>query len=342
MSAAIDQSEAIGALGARPDRLAIPTSSLAEQVRVACFSVSEGRVATIQKIAAKVEERIAPIVRFPASSFQSFVSGEEASEASPVRDIIDCLLDVGDFVAVGQGYIYPTAPRIVSLGGEYDLLISGGPSFALRDRITEGGPICLTRAIPASGAAGLPAQSLPNWLGAPSLELDAWTREQFQQFLPKIVTDATHWKVAVLDHGEWSWQPAEAMSHTSGVMLCQEPKEPRPGYRWLLARLRTGPSGVSTTEALELPRGAGYRLLHGLHLQAEQFRRVGIKVESQHFSLRMSRFALPEVLRFLRAVSFDILEEANNRLHFTIAREFHRTAEQLLSRYAFRLISYGN
>lgn len=342
MNVVIDRQQAFGALGARPDRPAIPAASLAEQVRVACFSVSEGRATTNQKISAKVEERIAPIVRFPASSFQSFVAGEEAMEASPVRDVIDCLLDVGDFVAVGQGYVYPTAPRIVSLGGEYDLLISGGPSFALRNRIAAGGPICLIRAIPTGGATGLPAQSLANWLGAPSLELEAWTREQFQQVLPKIVTDASHWKVAALDRGEWSWQPADAMPHTNGVVLCQEPKEPGPGNRWLLARLRKGPSGVSTTEALELPKGTGHRLLHGLHLQAEQFRRVVIKVESQHFSLRMSRFALPEVLRFLRAVSFDILEEANNRLHFTIAREFHRTVEQLLSRYAFRLIPYGN
>lgn len=337
MTATLTRPDALAAIGVRTGD-AIPAAVMADYVRTAMFSLCDGPPVTTQKLTGSVEERLSPVVRFRSRTVEAFFTDEESDdEPSPIRQAVDDLVEIGDFVAVGNGYHYPASPRIVTLDTHSAFVIGGAPARYLGPLfdVDASGPT-LARLAVLPLAAGVPRQSLESWLGAPSVELRQWTHAQLHARLEPTTIAADEWEVATFRDGP-PWMKATQLSDLRPTYICREHRETTNGSRKFLARLERKNGILTATAVRPISNVDCRRLIHGQKLTLGINRRVFAVERGDFFSIRLNRYTLPEVLRLLKALCHDWMLLENGRLEFLIPATFHTATRNFLSRYAMHL-----
>ncbi|MCR6654644.1 MAG: hypothetical protein NVV63_02285 [Opitutus sp.] len=339
MIATLTKPEVLAAMGARTGD-SIPAAIAADYARTAMFALCDGPPVTTQKLCGSVEERLQPLVRFRSRTVETFFGGdEEEDESASVKSAVDDLVQIGDFVSVGNGYHYPAAPRLVRLDAQTCLIIGGAPSRHLGPQfdVDTSRPTLARLAVP-SPSASLPQQDLASWLGAPTVELRQWTREQLQVPLERTNIAAEEWEVANLRDGP-PWTKATLLPALRGIFICRELRENVNGSRKFIARLERKEGMLTAVASRPVSHVDCRRLLHGQKLILGINRRVVAVERGDFFAIRLHRYSLPEVLRLLKALCHDWTLSENGQLEFLISASLRYAVRGFLGRYAMHLPS---
>ena len=337
MTATLTRPDALAAIGVRTGD-AIPAAVMADYVRAAMFSLCDGPPVTTQKLTGSVEERLSPVVRFRSRMIESFFTDEDSDdEPSPIRQAVDDLVEIGDFVSVGNGYHYPASARIVTLDAHSAFVIGGAPARylgSLFDVDTSGPTLARLAVLPLS--VGVPRQSLESWLGAPSVELRQWTHAQLHARLEPTTIAADEWEVATFRDNP-PWMKATQLKDFRPTYICREHRETTSGSRKFLARLERKNGILTATAVRPVSNVDCRRLIHGQKLTLGINRRVFAVDQGDFFSIRLNRYALPEVLQLLKALCHDWMLLETGQLEFLIPAAFRTATRNFLSRYAMHL-----
>jgi hypothetical protein len=318
---------------------AIPAAIMADYARSAMLSLcDDGLPVTTQKLTGSVEERLSPIVRFRSRTIDTFFANEETEdEPSPIRQAVDDLVEIGDFVSIGNGYHYPASPRVVVVDSSVAFIIGGAPARYLGAAFeVDVSRTTLARLAATPLPTRLPRQSLESWLGAPTFELKQWTKTQLQAALEPTVITADDWEVAAFRDGP-PWMPASQVNDFGPIYICREHREAVNGSRKFLARLERA-NGILTAIAVRpISNLDCRRLIHGQKLLLGIARRVFATDRGDFFSIRLSPYSLPEVLQLLKALCYDWKAEQNGQIEFLILAALRDSARNFLRRYAMHL-----
>ena len=337
MTAALTKADVLTAIGVRGGDT-IPAAVMADYARAAMFSLCDGPPVTTQKLTGSIEERLSPIVRFRSRTIDAFFTDEDADEEpSPIRQAVDDLVEIGDFVSIGNGYYYPAPSRIVILDSKLAFVIGGAPARYL-GALFDVDVTCTTFARLAVFPlpAGVPRQSLESWLGAPTVELKQWTQAQLHAPLEHTTIAADEWEVATFRDGP-PWTKAAQLGDLRPTYICREYRETASGSRKFLARFERM-DGIFTAIAVRpISNVDCRRLIHGQKLLLGISCRVFAVERGDFFSIRLNRYSLPEVLTLLKALCYDWMLLENGQLEFRIPAALHNFARIFLSRYAMHL-----
>jgi len=337
MTAAVTQPAALAAIGVRTGD-AIPAAVMADYARTAMFSLCDGPPVTTQKLTGNIEERLSPLVRFRSRTIEAFFTDEDADEEpSPIRQAVDDLVEIGDFVSIGNGYHYPAPPRIVTLDSRTAFVIGGAPARylgSLFDVDTSRPTVARLAVLPSS--PGLSRQNLESWLGAPTVELKQWTHAQLHAPLEQTNIAADEWEVANFRDGP-PWGKAAQLTDLRAIYICRERRENVNGSRKFLARFERKDGIFTATAARPISNVDCRRLIHGQKLTLGINRRVFAIERGDFFAIRLNRYSLPEVLRLLKALCHDWMPLENGQLEFLIPAVLRDSTRNFLSRYAMHL-----
>lgn len=337
MTATLTRPDVLAAIGVRIGD-AIPAAVMADYARTAMFSLCDGPPVTTQKLTGNIEERLSPIVRFRSRTIEAFFTDEDADEEpSPIRRAVDDLVEIGDFVSIGNGYHYPAAPRVVTLDSHLAFVIGAAPARYLGAPFgvdVSGGTLVRRAVLPL--AAGVPRQSLESWLGAPTAELKQWTQAQLHAPLEHTTIAADEWEVASFRDGP-PWTKAAQLGDLRPAYICRELRENTNGSRKFIARFERKNSILTVTAARPISNVDCRRLIHGQKLLLGISRRVFAVQQGDFFFIRLNRYSLPEVLRLLKALCHDWMLLENGQLEFLIPAGLRDSTRNFLSRYAMHL-----
>ncbi len=337
MSATLTRPDVFAAIGVRTGET-IPAAIMADYARTVMFSLCDGPPVTTQKLTGSIEERLSPLIRFRSRAIETFFANEDTEdELSPVRQAVDDLVEIGDFVSIGNGYHYPAPPRIVTLDPRTAFVIGGAPGRYLGphfDVDTSRPTVARLAALPLS--PGLPRQNLESWLGAPTIELKEWTHGQLHAPLEQANIAADEWEVATFRDSA-PWAKATQLTDLRPIYICREPRENVNGSRKFIARFeRKG--GVFTAIAVRpISNVDCRRLIHGQKLTLGINRRVFAVEHGDFFAIRLSRYSVPEVLRLLKALCHDWTLLESGQFEFLISAALRDSTRNFLTRYAMHL-----
>lgn len=337
MTTILTRPEVLTAIGARIGE-SMPAAIMADYARAAMFMLCDGPPVTTQKLTGSIEERLQPILRFRSRTIDTFFTDNNVEEEPPpVKQAIDDLIDIGDFVSLGNGYHYPAPKRIVTLDSRVAFVIGGAPTRYLGSLLdVDASRPTLARLAVLPPSPDFPRQDLASWLGAPTIELKQWTREQLQVPLERTNIAADEWEVATFRDGP-CWTKATLLVDFRGTFICRELRENVNGSRKFVARFERKDGVLTATAIRPLSNVDCRRLIHGQKLTLGINRRVFAVERGDCFAIRLHRYSLPEVLRLLKALCHDWTLLENGQLEFLIPSDLRDSTRSFLGRYAIHL-----
>lgn len=337
MIATLTKAEVLTAIGVKGGET-IPAAAMADYARTAMLSLCDGPPITTQKLTGSIEERLSPLVHFRSRTIDAFFTDEDADEEpSPIKRAVDDLVEIGDFVSIGNGYHYPAAPRFVTLDAKFAFIIGGTPARYLGPLFDADltCPTLVRRAI-LPLPAGAPRQSLESWLGAPTVELKQWTHAQLRAPLESTTIAADEWEIATFRDGP-PWTKVAQLDDLRPTYICRENREMTNSSRKFIARFERNEGILSAVAVRSISNVDCRRMIHGQKLLLGISRRVFAVEHGDFFSIRLNRYSLPEVLRLLKALCHDWMLLENGQLEFLIPAVLRDSARTFLSRYAMHL-----
>lgn len=308
-------------LRASGDQRPVPsTSCLAEFLRAsACALFDEipaapggaplplsGRVVRIN-----VTERLLPLFSFGTTVGDALFGDSDDNldvTAPQLRAAFDALLEVGDFIEVGNGRIYPSRTRAVALGPETWLLVSGAPSELLGLPDSPWHRRSLSRVVSRLPDHPVIEQSLHAWLGLHAPDYVRFSRLQLAQPLEPQRQSATGWEIARLESARTDWVQPETLADLAQPFIARyRPDEQHPWQR-VIARLQRGPQGVECVAARAINYADCSRILHGQKILRGFVPRLRSTESATECRVSCDSYFLAEVQRLLLALSFDFKE----------------------------------
>lgn len=336
----ISRETVLAELGAFGTRQVLPAAVMAEYARAAMLGLCDGPPVTAQRLAGETEDLLAPLLRFRSRAFESYFSEPaDESETPTPRQVIEDLAEIGDFIDVGGGYHYPAPIRAVSLDCDVKMIVGAAPVSHLAAGLDCSPKTKTVARLTRASNLELREQTLQCWLGAPSIELKRWTKEQFAAPLECTAVCADAWEAATFEVGRVKWTPAPNLSDLAPVYICREPRENIKGHRKFLARFARIDGVVSTTGLRPISNTDCSRMIHGAQLALGLSRRVWAKTLDDWIAIQFSRYTLPEILRLFKALCYDWRWTENERIEFVVPIGLRSCIQSFLARYAMHLPS---
>jgi hypothetical protein len=305
----------------------IPPMFVAEHLRAAATVLYSGEPLTTQRLVGAVEPKLRPL-GYRRHSLADECFGADTSSICSIADAISTLVDVGDFIRVAGGAYYPADSRCVRLTSDVVLIASGLPTVVLSQKRLKVTVPALTR-ITNETPSHIPEQSLSSWLGIRSLDYGRFANEKFCHPRSPYNSSAQDWMF--YDAGIGLWRDVRESPVSKLVTVCRFKPDGISNFQYGIADLRKEFSTVSCVAFFEIGAVDARRVICGLHIDSGTRRDLVFKKRNDWWVTNITHYALPELLKVLRAISADAESKPDKRTEFWISERLESSLDGIIS-----------
>lgn len=256
-----------------------------------------------------------------------------------LRGAFDALVEIGDFIEVSGGRIYPSRQRLVQFSDSLWGVVSGSPSADLALTPSTMFGTSVLRVIPTHPGCGHVEQRLSDWLGVRSLNYAEFARDQLARAIPPMREDASSWFVANVMGPMTDWVLASKWSDFDRPLVVRRRREETGAWERFVARLTPGIHAVECVAARQISYHDCSRIIHGQKMTLGFGRVLRSQPSDWGNTVTCDTHELPEVRRILLALSHDCLERGD-RHSFVVATALVPHVEAALAKIGIRLIPF--
>lgn len=287
-----------------------------------------------------VIERLLPIFSFGTIAEEALFDasdGEIDVTAPQLRAAFDALVEIGDFIDVGQGRFYPSRTRAVPLASNAWILVSGSPSDQIGLAGTDWRRRSLGRVIFKLPDHPVIHQSLNSWLGLHALNYLRFSQIQLAQPLDPQRESTVGWKIACSESARTEWITPEQLTEFNDPVVARRRTDEQQPWQRFIARLHRGPNGVECIAARTISYADCSRILHGQKIARGFCPRLRLTQAGGECHVSCDTYFLSEVRQLLLAFSFDAYEQ-DERIQYRFVSSLRPTLSNALAVLGVNLV----